>query len=76
MWLQKDNKKPLSIKKLLQQGFNPEQVEPEPLVLACPITNGLAEKQLEWIMELEQLANEKDPYLVERNLKKLLDRVT
>ena len=76
MWLHKVTKKPLSIKKLLQQGFDPLMVEPESLFLACPVTHGLSEKQLAWITDLEKLADEKDPYLVEITLKKLLDKVS
>lgn len=75
MWLNKETHKPSSLKKLLQQGFDPTQVEPEPLVLACPITNGISEKQIDWVIELEKLADEKDPYVVEINLKRLLDKV-
>lgn len=76
MWLNKETHKPMSLKKLLQLGFDTNLYEPEPLELACPITNGIIEKQRDWIMALEKLAAEKDPYVVEINLKRLLDKVS
>ena len=76
MWLNKENKKPISLKKLLQSGFDVNVVMPEPLALACPITNGIASKKIDWVLELEKLAAETDPYIVEINLKRLLDQIS
>lgn len=75
MWLNKDTKKPVSLRKLIQQGFTPIVHIPEPLSVACPVTHGLNEKRLDWVMALEDLGSERDLVDLEKRLQQLLDEM-
>lgn len=75
MWLNKDTKKPVSLRKLVQQGFIPVVHVPEALSVACPVTHGLNEKRLDWVMALEDLGNERDLVDLEKRLQQLLDEM-
>lgn len=72
MWINKETNKPVSLRKLVQQGFNTTTYRPENLADACPVTHGLNEKRLDWVMALEDLGNEEDRFELERRLKLLL----
>lgn len=72
MWINKETNKPVSLKKLIQQGFNTALYKPETLADSCPVTHGLNEKRLDWVMALEDLGNEEDRFELERKLKLLL----
>jgi hypothetical protein len=75
MWLDKDTKKPVSLRKLLQKGFSTKNAIPEPLSVACLITHGLNEKRLDWVLKLEDLGSEADMAELERRLKTLLNEI-
>ena len=74
MWMHKDTQKALSLKRLLVNPADQQYAVPEPLNLACLVTNGIYEKKYEWLLALERLASEKDTVTLEKKLKALLEQ--
>ena len=73
MWLHRDTKKSLSLKRLIQQGFDVEMVIPEKLDDACLVSFGVSRGAYEWLRALESLAAEEDSSIVEEQLSLLIN---
>lgn len=74
MWINTTTGKPVTLRRLLQHPGEMHTVAPEPLHVACIVTNGLHEKRISWLLELEQLASEQDPATLEKALHELIAR--
>jgi hypothetical protein len=73
MWLHKDTKKSLSLKRLIQQGFDVSMVIPEKLDDACLVAFGVSRGAYNWLLALESLAAEEDSSIVEEQLSLLIN---
>jgi len=74
MWLTADMTKPLTLRKLLTKPQEMQQAKPEPLAVACLVTDGIQDNKHEWLLDLERLASEKDNITLENKLQKLLSQ--
>ena len=72
--MHKETHKVLSLKRLLVNPIDQQYAIPEPLHLACLVTNGIYEKEYDWLLALERLASEKDTVTLEKKLKVLLEQ--
>ena len=76
MWINSNTGKPVTLRRLIQHPGEIHTVTPEPLHVACIVTNAVYEKRTDWLLELEQLASEQDPATLERALHELIARQT
>lgn len=72
MWVAPKDNKGRSLRRLVDNPTEQPWCIPEPLQVACLVTNGLYEQQFSWLLALEQLATEKDTVTMEKKLTALL----
>lgn len=72
MWVHRETKKPLPLRRFLLSPVDQQFAVPEDLATACIVSNGMYEKKQEWLLALERLASEKDTVTLEKKLMQLL----
>ena len=74
MWVHRETKKPLPLRRFLLNPADQQFAIPEDLSRACIVSNGMYEKKHDWLLALERLASEKDTVTLERKLTQLLQQ--
>lgn len=71
MWFNTETNKPIPLKDLLEQQFNPLAVKPESLQLICPVSLAIHLDKQVIVYNLERTAVESDPVIKMNRLKSI-----